>query len=514
MQQKRNDPRRTGQPSSARPRGSAPRPRKNKNNARRAYDQAKDRRPSGQNRRPRLQGYQEQVLDFSGGNIRMESRTPRPDNSIQFPQQAARRSAEPQRSQNRQGQQNARPAGQRQRTNNTTMYPGPRPRNGQQRPQQNQRQAASGRYRPAQADSRSPARREGKKKRRLTRAGMRRRRAMRRLTALGLLVCVIAVGVYLTVTMLFKINTLQVVSDGAVVDSVGGYSSAEILQALGVQAEENIFSFDPAQKAAELEREFPLLENIQVVRDYPNTVVVRANAAEPVYAMQISGGWLSLSAGLKILSRDSAQPQLLVLYGGDPVSETPGVQLEFELPAQQESSSGSASSDSAASSETAAPEDKRLESLNTLLAALESSGLKQDVTRIEFEDPEEMAFLYQGRISVLLGTLNELDYKLRLAKYVLLNEDGKGCSATDTGMLDLSHLSASSSRKFRFAQGDPTLPSGYVAAEPAEAPAESEADSQTEADTAAEQTPETTTDAEGADAAPAEENTAAAAEQQ
>ena len=69
-----------------------------------------------------------------------------------------------------------------------------------------------------------------------------------------------------------------------------------------------------------------------------------------------------------------------------------------------------------------------------------------------------MAFLYQGRISVLLGTLNELDYKLRLAKYVLLNEDGKGCSPTDTGMLDLSHLSASSSRKFRFAQGEPTLP--------------------------------------------------------
>ena len=66
---------------------------------------------------------------------------------------------------------------------------------------------------------------------------------------------------------------------------------------------------------------------------------------------------------------------------------------------------------------------------------------------------------------MLLGTLNELDYKLRLAKYVLLNEDGKGCSPTDTGMLDLSHLSASSSRKFRFAQGEPTLPSGWTAPE-------------------------------------------------
>ena len=314
-------------------------------------------------------------------------------------------------------------------------------------------------------------------------------------------------GVYLTVTMLFKINTLEVAVDGEVVQEVGGYSSAEILQALGVHAEENIFSFDPAEKAAALEKQFPLLENIRVERDYPNTVVVRTNAAAAVYAMQTSGGWLSLSAGLKILNQDSAQPDLIILCGGEPVSTTPGTQLEFET-GPSGPSSGSAASDSAASSEAGPPTDKRLESLNTLLTALDSSELGADVTRIEFEDPEQMAFLYQGRISVLLGTLNELDYKLRLAKYVLLNEDGKGCSPTDTGMLDLSHLSASSSRKFRFAQGEPTLPSGWTAPEEPAAPAEAEAENQPE------EASGTEPDTEGAEAAPAEDPTAAAAEQQ
>ena len=327
------------------------------------------------------------------------------------------------------------------------------------------------------------------------------------LTALALLLCVIGVGVYLTVTMLFKINTLEVAVDGEVVQEVGGYSSAEILQALGVHAEENIFSFDPAEKAAALEKQFPLLENIRVERDYPNTVVVRTNAATAVYAMQTSSGWLSLSAGLKILDKDSAQPDLIILCGGEPVSTTPGTQLEFET-GPSGASSGSAASDSAASSEAGPPTDKRLESLNTLLTALDSSELGADVTRIEFEDPEQMAFLYQGRISVLLGTLNELDYKLRLAKYVLLNEDGKGCSPTDTGMLDLSHLSASSSRKFRFAQGEPTLPSGWTAPEEPAAPAEAEAESQPE------EVSGTEPDTEGAEAAPAEDPTAAAAEQQ
>lgn len=498
MQQDRNNSRR---PSSSIQQNSARRQGK----SRKAYDWTQDRRPSNQNRR-RTQGYQEQTLDFSGGNVTFENHSSGyADNSIQFPQQTARRPNNQNQSR-RQGQQRS----QRPRQN-TTAYPtnGSRPRNGQ-RPQNVQsarRPQSGGRYRPTEANLRSPARREGRKKRRLTRAAVRRRRAIRRLTALALLLCVIGVGVYLTVTMLFKINTLEVAVDGEVVQEVGGYSSAEILQALGVHAEENIFSFDPAEKAAALEKQFPLLENIRVERDYPNTVVVRTNAATAVYAMQTSSGWLSLSAGLKILDKDSAQPDLIILCGGEPVSTTPGTQLEFET-GPSGPSSGSAASDSAASSEAGPPTDKRLESLNTLLTALDSSELGADVTRIEFEDPEQMAFLYQGRISVLLGTLNELGYKLRLAKYVLLNEDGKGCSPTDTGMLDLSHLSASSSRKFRFAQGEPTLPSGWTAPEEPAAPAEAEAESQPE------EASGTEPDTEGAEAAPAEDPTAAAAEQQ
>ena len=498
MQQDRNKSRR---PSSSTQQNSARR----KGKPRKAYDWTQDRRPSNQDRR-RTQGYQEQTLDFSGGNVTFENHSSGyADNSIQFPQQTARRPNNQSQSR-RQGQQRS----QRPRQN-TTAYPtnGSRPRNGQrpQNVQSTRRPQSGGRYRPTEANLRSPARREGRKKRRLTRAAVRRRRAIRRLTALALLLCVIGVGVYLTVTMLFKINTLEVAVDGEVVQEVGGYSSAEILQALGVHAEENIFSFDPAEKAAALEKQFPLLENIRVERDYPNTVVVRTNAAAAVYAMQTSGGWLSLSAGLKILDKDSAQPDLIILCGGEPVSTTPGTQLEFET-GPSGPSSGSAASDSAASSEAGPPTDKRLESLNTLLTALDSSELGADVTRIEFEDPEQMAFLYQGRISVLLGTLNELDYKLRLAKYVLLNEDGKGCSPTDTGMLDLSHLSASSSRKFRFAQGEPTLPSGWTAPEEPAAPAEAEAGSQPE------EASGTEPDTEGAEAAPAEDPTAAAAEQQ
>ena len=400
-----------------------------------------------------------------------------PDNSITFPtggrssQSGAQRPRSGQNGQRRTSggnQRNRRPASGQNR-------------NAQRRPQNAQSRSGQ-RMRPVQGQNarRDPVRREGRKKRKLTRAAIRRRRLMRRLTALVMLLCVIGAGVYLTVTMLFKISSIQVQTADGVVQEAGGYTSDQILQALDVHLEENIFSFDPGSKAAALEKVFPMLEDIRVERDYPGTVVVRVTEAQPAWAMQTSSGWLTLSGGLKILEKDSAQPAgLPTLYGGEPVSAEPGEQLTFAAEPKADSTPDStpdsipdsipdSAADSSASGTVEEEADQRLESLNTLLAALDAAGMSADVTRIEFADVDEMAFLYQDRISVWLGTLNELEYKLKLAKHVLLNEDGKGCAATDTGKLDFTHISMSSTRKFTFAQGEPELPSGYIVPEPVE----------------------------------------------
>ena len=406
-------------------------------------------------------------------------RRTRTDNSIEFPSQPRRTEQSGTRRTSGQNRnrtaQRSRTAQPEQRASGTARKPQQRRSQGQ-KPRKTAAQAAQQRYknqrlRPAQQQPRDPVRREKRKKRRLTRAALKRRRMLRRLMAFVTLLAVIAAGVYLTMTMLFKIGTIQVqTEDGTVVQEAGGYSSSEIMQALGVAPEENIFSFDPGEKEAALERQFPLLESIRVVRDYPNTVVVQVTEAVPAYAMQTQSGWLTLSDQFKILASGSAQPEgLKTLYGGEAKTTAPGEQLSF---AAEDAADSTAASDSAAAS---SPEeaDKKMETLTALQAKLEEYELLDDVTRMEFADTDQMAFLYQDRVSVLLGTLNDLDYKLDRARYVLTNADGKGCAPTDTGRLDFSHVSAGSTRKIYFAQGEPTLPSGYVVPEP-EKPAQTE----------------------------------------
>ena len=403
-------------------------------------------------------------------------RSSRADNSIQFPTQSQpRRPAQGQGSNTTQYPAGNRPAGSRPKnakSGGKQRRPANNARSGQSSRKNQNAQNRPNRQHPAGSQSapqQSPARREMRKKRKVTRATLRRRRILRRLTAFAMLLCVIGAGIYLTMTMLFRISAIQVqTADGTQVTEIAGYSADSILQTLGVQVEENIFSFDSGAKAAELERQYPLLESIRVVRDYPNTVVVQVTEATPTYAVQAGSSWLTLSDKFKILSADPAQPDgLCTLYGGEATTAAPGEQLSFAAPEADSTASTSAASDGSASS-VVDETDAKMSALATLQTKLDEYGMRSDVTRIEFADTEQIAFLYQDRISVLLGTLNDLDYKLDRARYMLNNEDGKGCAATDTGRLDFSHVSAGSTRKIYFAQGDPVLPSGYVVPEKVE----------------------------------------------
>ena len=105
--------------------------------------------------------------------------------------------------------------------------------------------------------------------------------------------------------MLFRINSIQVQTpDGKQVTEIAGYSADSILQRMGVQLEENIFSFEPGEKAAVLEQNFPLLGSIKVIRDYPNTVVVQVTEACPRKAPSPRGFAPCTAVSCRIPPRD------------------------------------------------------------------------------------------------------------------------------------------------------------------------------------------------------------------
>lgn len=287
-------------------------------------------------------------------------------------------------------------------------------------PAPRRRKKAGGRKRPESG----PARR-----RQMTRGEMRRRRRRRRWLAFFFVVFLMAVGFILSVTVLFKVKHIVVENlDKTTPANTGIYTEDAILGALAVPLEENLFGFSAAEKQAEMELQLPYLETIKV-RRLPDTVVVQVAPATESWCAKTDSGWAILSDGLKVLKVQTDQPaDLPVITGLGVNAPTAGRFLSLTTEAQSEQ-------------------------IADLMEQLYAQDLAGSCTRIDMGLGTDAYFVYDGRIKVLLGTFNNLDYKLSVAALLLKNESGEYLSSTDRGTLDVSSQLDDSVHRFTFAPG-------------------------------------------------------------
>ena len=357
--------------------------------------------------------------------------------------------------------------------------------------------------------------------RRLTHSELRRRRRRRNLLMAFLGFLVVGIGVVLSLTVLFKVETFRIENmDGTTPANTGIYTEDAILGALGVPVGENMFQFSAAQKEKSMVISLPYLERVEIRRRLPSTLVIRVEPAVETWCAQSDSGWLTLSDGLKIMAISETQPEgLPALLGLDIEAPVAGYYLKLATPnatatpapADSGVSSSQASGSSASTSSTVGSANAHdpLEDVSRLLELLWTYEMKEDCTSIQFGEANELYFIYQNRARVLLGTFNNLDYKIKFAAYLLHNEDGKGIGDTEQGTLDVSHqledgslrptwspgsITASAAGESGTAQTDPAG-EGDTAQTGGDAQTDDENDGQTQADGAGDQTSQ----AEGGD---------------
>lgn len=308
-----------------------------------------------------------------------------------------------------------------------------------------------GMQQPRSAHSTAARPKQPRPPRRLTHSELRRRRRRRNLLMVLLGLLVIGVGVALSLTVLFKVDTFRIENmDGSTPADTGIYTEDAILGALGVPVGENMFQFSAAQKEKNMVVSLPYLEWVEIRRRLPSTLVIRVEPAVETWCAQSDSGWLTLSDGLKIMKISEEQPQgLPALLGLDIEAPVAGYYLKLATPnatatpapaasgVSAVQSTASSSSSSTSGSEQSAHDP--MDDVNRLLELLWTYELKDDCTSIQFGDSNELYFIYQNRAKVLLGTFNNLDYKIKFAAYLLHNEDGKGIGDTEQGTLDVSH---------------------------------------------------------------------------
>lgn len=232
------------------------------------------------------------------------------------------------------------------------------------------------------------------------------------------------------------------------------YTVAQVVETMGVSLGDHLLEMDLEAMARTLEQQLPWLENVRVRYRLPNTLVVQADPAHPRYALASEDQWATVSSRLKVLQLDSQQPQGLVSLDAGKAAVQVGQQLVLQTDPEPVDEAAILGQEDLSNEEKAAALEKarqeaqaaaqeasnqRMESLQLLLQTLDKWNLSADVTSVTVADDMEMQFGYQGRIQVLVGTSNQLDYKIQFSAEILAHQ----LSASDRGTLDSSNILSS-----------------------------------------------------------------------
>ncbi len=148
--------------------------------------------------------------------------------------------------------------------------------------------------------SREELRREARLKRE------RQQKRKRRFTTCMLALAAIVIGVVLSLTVFFKISTVEVTG-------ASQYSKETILNVCGVDTGDNLFLVKKSRVADKIGRALPFTGDITVKRSFPNKIIIQVTDSEPNGAVACEDGYALLNQDQKVLATVSTEEELYTL---------------------------------------------------------------------------------------------------------------------------------------------------------------------------------------------------------
>lgn len=233
---------------------------------------------------------------------------------------------------------------------------------------------------------------------------IRRRRKLKRIALLLFLaVAVISIGVVLVLTVFFRIGTVKV--DGKTI-----YTNEEIILKSGIKTGENMFMIDSGELNETLTSDLPYIKAVTLERELPDTVILKVSTTKAVAAFKWGEGYVLIDETGKVLERSAAKvPKGVAVVTGAKLSD-------------------------AAEGAPVNIGEGTTEELVKVLKSIKSSELTS-VTGIEIAKNGEFRLRYDNRITIKLGTTDNIDIKLKRAVVSLEKENE--INPYSEGVLDL-----------------------------------------------------------------------------
>ncbi len=220
----------------------------------------------------------------------------------------------------------------------------------------------------------------------------------------ALVIGIIAVVIVLSLTVLFKINTITIKGNET-------YSKKEITAVLPIAKNDNLFVSDLEAAEEKLEENLPYIYDAAISRKFPSTIIVTITETPTVYGIANGEDSFTLfDDRFKVLDTKAAgMPENGILIQQAEIAAAPlGKTLELT-------------------------DEKMLENLKQLTDAVKRLKL-ENITALYSLDINNNYMVYDNRITYKLGTLENLDNKIysALTATERLNESNPQAEGTMT----------------------------------------------------------------------------------
>ncbi len=221
-------------------------------------------------------------------------------------------------------------------------------------------------------------------------------RKKKKSNAMGIIVFLIAAAIFILLSTTVFFNVEHITVEGA-----SNYTAEEIIEASGIKAGDNLVRTSTDKCAEQIESRLVYIETAKVTRAFPNTMVITVEASVPAANFICDDYTLLISGGGKVLDKLQEQKAgLLNFVGTDPMPELiPGAQFQSE--------------------------DEHKDSAVKKLMEYFSENDSEHITLVDVTDRSEISYTYDGRITVRLGSINDIDYKMSFSKEIIRTKIGE-----------------------------------------------------------------------------------------
>lgn len=235
---------------------------------------------------------------------------------------------------------------------------------------------------------------------------VRRRRRQMILFYIFTFLFVVIGAVALSLTVLFKIDTIQI-------EGSSRYTAQQILKACGISKGENLFLVKTGQASAAVVQKLPYIGEAVVSRGLPAKIKITVKETNVTYALQSGEKYAYLDHTGKVLELADAVPESASVLRGLALSS---MKVGYPILCKDATA---------------------FETFQTLEESLKKNEISP-VTAIDMSDPYNLVVIYDGRVAMKLGYPDKINYKLRYAKRILTKDEDIREKAR--GTLDLSNV--------------------------------------------------------------------------